>query len=198
MDSEKNEIMFWVKNKGITFKAGKGHLFPIDVGNICVASIIENEMRRVENEAKASPKLKKAKSKWVNQYLYGSKGRKLVNGRSNVHTISWLNSPSFGPSFMLNHESAWVAEEILEFGRCKIVRLCNGPVARGRLAALSSVPWSLDFPNLPHSSEVSRQPRGTELNLRISLRAMEEGIPAQFQFQCISALVPCHRANSSR
>ncbi|MCD7460909.1 hypothetical protein HAX54_044739, partial [Datura stramonium] len=89
-------------------------------------------------------------------------------------------------------------EEILEFGRRKIVRLRDGPVARRRLVALSSMPQSLDFQNMPHSCEGLRQPRGMELNLRVSLCSTEEGIPAQFQFQCTSALAPFHGAISSR
>ncbi|MCD7469980.1 hypothetical protein HAX54_009479 [Datura stramonium] len=76
MDSEKHETMFRVKNERITFKARNDHLLSIDVGNICVDRIIENEMGRAENVAKASPKKKKVKSKWVKQYLFKSKGRK--------------------------------------------------------------------------------------------------------------------------
>ncbi|MCD9559661.1 hypothetical protein HAX54_017798 [Datura stramonium] len=62
MDSEKHEIMFWVKNERVTFKVEKGHLFPIDNGNICTASIAEDEMGRARHESKTSPKKKKAKS----------------------------------------------------------------------------------------------------------------------------------------
>ncbi|MCD7456349.1 hypothetical protein HAX54_031391 [Datura stramonium] len=43
-----------------------------------MASITEDEMGKLGHEFKASPENKKAKTKWVKQYLSGSKGRKSV------------------------------------------------------------------------------------------------------------------------
>ncbi|MCD7450447.1 hypothetical protein HAX54_006513, partial [Datura stramonium] len=59
---EKYRIMFCVNNENITFKAEKGHLFPIDVGNISGASIVENEMERAEHVSKTSPKNRREKA----------------------------------------------------------------------------------------------------------------------------------------
>ncbi|MCE3049517.1 hypothetical protein HAX54_045087, partial [Datura stramonium] len=78
MDSEKHEIMFRDKNESITFKAGRGHLFPIGVGDIYVANVVRNEDEGDDHIFEASPKKKKAKSKWVKQYLCGLKIRKWV------------------------------------------------------------------------------------------------------------------------
>ncbi|MCD7468569.1 hypothetical protein HAX54_006925 [Datura stramonium] len=121
------------------------------------------------------------------------------NSSSSIKGIGSAGCILRGPGSAIIRECpAWVAKEILEFGRRKTVRLRDGPVAWRRLVMLSSVPRSLDFPNMPHSSEGPRQPRGTELNLHVSLHASEEGIQAQFQFQCISALAPCQGAISPR
>ncbi|MCE3051980.1 hypothetical protein HAX54_051342, partial [Datura stramonium] len=89
MDSEKNEIMFRVKNESITFKDGKRHLLPIEVGNIYVDNIAKNEIGRAKNVFKGSTKKKKAKTEWVKQYLYGTRIRKWV--RKSHHKD---NSPS--------------------------------------------------------------------------------------------------------
>ncbi|MCE0481914.1 hypothetical protein HAX54_040123 [Datura stramonium] len=56
----------------------------------------------------------------------------------------------------------------------------------------------LGFSNMSSSSEGLRQPHGTELKLHVSLYATEEGIPAPSQFQCTSAIAPCHEAISPR
>ncbi|MCE3050567.1 hypothetical protein HAX54_047528, partial [Datura stramonium] len=77
MDSKKREIMFRVKNESITFKVGKGYLFPIGVGDIFVVNI-EKSVDETEHTIFASPKRKKAKLKWVKQYLCGTKNRKWV------------------------------------------------------------------------------------------------------------------------
>ncbi|MCE3215752.1 hypothetical protein HAX54_003369 [Datura stramonium] len=65
---------FMVKNESITFKAGRGHLLPVGVGDIYVANVVRNEDEGANHAFAASPKEKKAKSKWVKQYLCGSKG----------------------------------------------------------------------------------------------------------------------------
>ncbi|MCE3049907.1 hypothetical protein HAX54_046102 [Datura stramonium] len=78
MDSKKHEIMFQVENESISFKAGRGHLLPMGVDDICMVNAERNEEKRANHIFTSSPKKKKAKFKWVKQYLYGSKDRKWV------------------------------------------------------------------------------------------------------------------------
>ncbi|MCD9559387.1 hypothetical protein HAX54_017312 [Datura stramonium] len=63
MNSENHDIMFQVKDEKITFKARKGHLFPIDVGNISVVETAEDKKGKAGHKFKESPKKKKAKNK---------------------------------------------------------------------------------------------------------------------------------------
>ncbi|MCD9644834.1 hypothetical protein HAX54_033283, partial [Datura stramonium] len=65
------------KNESISFKAGRGHLLPIGVRDICVTNIVRNENEGAKHTFAESLK-KKAKSIWAKQYLYGSKGRMWV------------------------------------------------------------------------------------------------------------------------
>ncbi|MCD7464679.1 hypothetical protein HAX54_053226, partial [Datura stramonium] len=65
-----------VKNESITFKVGRGHLFPIAVGDIFIVNVEKTAADVAEHTIAASPKRKKSKSKWVKQYLCGTKNRK--------------------------------------------------------------------------------------------------------------------------
>ncbi|MCD7463682.1 hypothetical protein HAX54_051126, partial [Datura stramonium] len=64
MDLKKCEIMFRVKNKSITFKARRGNLLAVGVGDIFVVNMEKSADEVAEHTIASSPKRKKAKSKW--------------------------------------------------------------------------------------------------------------------------------------
>ncbi|MCD7463683.1 hypothetical protein HAX54_051139, partial [Datura stramonium] len=72
MDLEKHEIMFQVKDESIIFKAGRGLLLPIRVGDICVVNVDQQVGNVDKHVIAASSKRKKAKSVGVKQYLCGT------------------------------------------------------------------------------------------------------------------------------
>ncbi|MCD9560778.1 hypothetical protein HAX54_019572, partial [Datura stramonium] len=50
MDSKKHEVIFCAKDESITFKAGRGRLLPIGVGDICVVNV-EHDIGKVAEHA---------------------------------------------------------------------------------------------------------------------------------------------------